>query len=150
MFVKEIWRYPVKSMGGEQMRRVDVGVDGVPGDRLVHVRGARGLLTGRTRHGLLTLIGSTGADGLPQVDGHRFDDPAAAARVVEVAGPDARLVAAGVPERFDILPLLVATDAEIDRLGADRRRLGRGRALLARPRHLSRLWPPLRRWPRLA
>jgi MOSC domain-containing protein len=123
MFVKEIWRYPVKSMGGEQLRRVEVGVDGVPGDRLVHVRGARGLLTGRTRHGLLTMSGSTGADGLPRVDGHRFDEPAAAARVVEAAGPDARLVAADVPERFDVLPLLVATEAEMDRLGVDRRRL---------------------------
>jgi uncharacterized protein YcbX len=31
--VRELWRYPVKSMGGEQLRVCDVGPDGVPGDR---------------------------------------------------------------------------------------------------------------------
>ena len=31
--VKEIWRYPVKSMGGEKLSRASVGVLGVPGDR---------------------------------------------------------------------------------------------------------------------
>ncbi len=31
--VTEIWRYPVKSMGGEQLRRCTVGERGIPGDR---------------------------------------------------------------------------------------------------------------------
>jgi uncharacterized protein len=31
--VLEIWRYPVKSMGGEQLRRATVGENGIPGDR---------------------------------------------------------------------------------------------------------------------
>ena len=34
--------------------------DGIKGDRVVHVAGARGPLTGRTRHGLLTLRATTG------------------------------------------------------------------------------------------
>jgi uncharacterized protein YcbX len=31
--VSEIWRYPVKSMGGERLERCDVGPLGIPGDR---------------------------------------------------------------------------------------------------------------------
>ena len=31
--VKEIWRYPVKSMAGERMERATVGTMGIPGDR---------------------------------------------------------------------------------------------------------------------
>jgi uncharacterized protein YcbX len=49
--VAELWRYPVKSLRGEQLNAATVTTDGVHGDRLVHVRGPRGLLTGRTRPG---------------------------------------------------------------------------------------------------
>src|ERR1700758_3121971 len=31
--VKEIWRYPVKSMAGERLQRTIVGTLGIPGDR---------------------------------------------------------------------------------------------------------------------
>lgn len=31
--VREIWRYPVKSMGGEKLDRCPVGLSGIPGDR---------------------------------------------------------------------------------------------------------------------
>jgi uncharacterized protein YcbX len=31
--VKEIWRYPIKSMGGEKLSRTSVGALGIPGDR---------------------------------------------------------------------------------------------------------------------
>lgn len=31
--ITELWRYPVKSMGGESLDRVDVGPGGVVGDR---------------------------------------------------------------------------------------------------------------------
>src|SRR5258708_30113262 len=31
--VKEIWRYPVKSMAGERMQRANVGTMGIHGDR---------------------------------------------------------------------------------------------------------------------
>ena len=31
--ITELWRYPVKSMGGESLDRVDVGPRGVVGDR---------------------------------------------------------------------------------------------------------------------
>lgn len=121
--VAELWRYPVKSLRGEQIADAAVGIDGVVGDRRVHVAGARGLLTGRTRYGLLTLDASTGPDGVPHVAGHRWDSAEAAAAVRAAAGPDARLVADSTAERFDVLPLLVLTQAEADAVDVEVRRL---------------------------
>ncbi len=39
--VKEIWRYPVKSMAGERMQRATVGTMGIPGDRGWAIRDER-------------------------------------------------------------------------------------------------------------
>jgi uncharacterized protein YcbX len=121
--VARLWRYPVKSLRGEAMRTAMLTADGVAGDRVVHVAGRRGPLTGRTRHGLLTIPASTGADGMPLVDGHPWDSPEAADIVAAAAGDGARLVADSSPERFDVLNLLVATDGAVERFGHDVRRL---------------------------
>ncbi len=123
MHVSELWRYPVKSLRGEPLAHAALGADGVQGDRLVHVRGNRGLLTGRTRSQLLRLRATSGPDGRPYVDGHPWGSPQAADLIRAAAGPDARLDHHPGPERFDVLPLLIATDAEINRLGHDGRRL---------------------------
>jgi uncharacterized protein YcbX len=123
LHLSEIWRYPVKSMRGEQLPGALVTEDGVTGDRMVHVAGTRGPLTGRTRYGLLTLSGTVDNDGVPRVQGLPWDSEQAAAKVRAVAGPDARLVHDGSRERFDVLPLLISTEAETQRLGIDRRRL---------------------------
>lgn len=40
--VKEIWRYPVKSMRGEMLDRARVEAGGIPGDRIWVVRGREG------------------------------------------------------------------------------------------------------------
>lgn len=45
------------------------------------------------------------------------------ARVRAAAGPDATLAAFDGPERFDVLPLLVATDGAVAEFGRDVRRL---------------------------
>jgi len=42
MRLSEIWRYPVKSLGGEPLTQAEVGYDGIPGDRVVHVEDERG------------------------------------------------------------------------------------------------------------
>ena len=42
MRVAELWRYPVKSLGGERLDRADVSANGIAGDRIVHVRNGRG------------------------------------------------------------------------------------------------------------
>ena len=66
---------------------------------------------------------STGPDGVPLVDGHRWDSDEAA-RIIATHGRDgAHLVADATPQRFDILNLLVATDGAVARLGHDVRRL---------------------------
>lgn len=119
MHVESLWRYPVKSLGGEPLKTATFTDDGVEGDRLVHVQGPRGVLTGRTRYGLLTIPASTGPDG-PLVDGHPWDSWEAHALVLPHGG---RLTRYTGPERFDVLNVLVATDGQVEAAGVDVRRL---------------------------
>jgi uncharacterized protein len=122
--VTEIWRYPVKTMAGEKMQQVDVGPLGLAGDRVVHVQGARGqVVTSRTHPRFLSHHGSLGADGVVRVDGRPWDSPEVAADVMDIAGPGAKLVRYEGAERFDVLPLLIATDGAIAAFGHDGRRL---------------------------
>ena len=49
MKVIEIWRYPVKTMAGEKLQRVEIGPLGFEGDRVVHVEDPRGrVITSRS------------------------------------------------------------------------------------------------------
>ena len=124
MKVTEIWRYPVKTMAGEMLQRVTVGPLGVEGDRIVHVEDARGrVITSCSHPRFLSHKGTLGADGEPLVDGRPWNDPEVAAQIREIGGLDARLVRFDGAERFDVLPLLVATDGAIAAFGHDRRRL---------------------------
>jgi uncharacterized protein len=124
MYVAAIWRYPVKSMGGERLAEVHVGALGLDGDRIVHVDDARGrIVTARTRSRLLGLHATTGADGEPLIDGRPWTDANVAAEVERLAGAGTRLVRDESDARFDILPLLVATDGAIAAFGYDGRRL---------------------------
>ncbi len=141
MHVASLWRYPVKSLRAEPLDVAELTCGGVTGDRLVHVRGARTPLTGRTRHGLLTIPASTGPGDVPLVAGHRWDSPEAAAIVRAHAGPDARLAAYDGPERFDIANLLVATDGEVAQLGVDIRRLRPNILIGGVPAGAERTWP---------
>ena len=121
--VKEIWRYPVKSMAGERVSEADLTLAGFPDNRKFLVMGPRGVITSRTHHQLLRLKGAIGEDGTPRVDGHRWDSPEALSLVKEAAGTDAGLVYSEGVEGFDVLPLLVATEGAIAHLGFDGRRL---------------------------
>ncbi len=124
MFIKELWRYPVKSMAGERVTQIQVGELGFADDRKVLVRAGNGrVLTSRTHHQLLGLKGTLGADGQPQISGHVWDSPDALALVRKAVGADAELFYYDGPERFDVLPLLVATDGAIGYMGFDSRRL---------------------------
>jgi hypothetical protein len=64
-----------------------------------------------------------GDDGRPLINGHAWDSPGALALVKRAAGNDAWLEAYAGPERFDVLPLLVATDGAVEAFGRDIRRL---------------------------
>ena len=124
MKITEIWRYPVKTMAGEKLERVGVGPLGIDGDRVVHVEDATGrVITSRTHPRFLGHKGSLGVDGVVRVDGRPWDSPEVAAEVAAIAGPGARLVRDDGAERFDVLPLLVATDGAIAAFGHDGRRL---------------------------
>jgi len=123
MHVAELWRYPVKSLRGERLEQAEVNWDGIAGDRLVHVESGRGLVTARTKHRLLGLAATLGDDGVARVDGRAWWEPDVEQQVREAAGPDAHLVPFDGLERFDILPLLVATDGAIAAFGHDGRRL---------------------------
>jgi uncharacterized protein YcbX len=124
MEIAEIWRYPVKTMGGEPLRRARIGPLGVEGDRVVHVEDAHGeVITSRSHPRFLGHKGTLGADGEPRVDGQPWNSPVVAAKVVDIVGPGARLVRFDGAERFDVLPLLVATDGAIAAVGHDGRRL---------------------------
>jgi uncharacterized protein len=64
-----------------------------------------------------------GEDGQPLVDGRPWSDPSVAADIERIVGRGARLVRDDSGDRFDVLPLLVATDGAIEALGRDGRRL---------------------------
>jgi uncharacterized protein YcbX len=124
MRLAEIWRYPVKSMAGERLTHAVLRDDGIVGDRVVHVRNDKGrVVTSRSRPRLLGHHATLGADGEPRVDGRRWTEPSVAHDVRIAAGDDAALVRDDSRDRFDVLPLLVATDGALAAFGRDPRRL---------------------------
>lgn len=96
--VSELWRYPVKSLGGERLPALDLEPRGVVGDRLWALVDSDGkLASGKTTRrfrkvpGLL-MHGAQLENGKPVVDladGRRVavDDPRAGALAEELAGP---------------------------------------------------------------
>jgi uncharacterized protein len=124
MTITELWRYPVKTMAGEPLQRARLGPFGIEGDRVVHVESADGrLVTSRSHPRFLGHRGALGPGGEPLVDGRPWTTPEVAAEVEAIAGHGARLVHNEGSGRFDVLPLLVATDGAIAAFGYDRRRL---------------------------
>jgi MOSC domain-containing protein len=124
LWLEAIWRYPVKSAAGERLDAVPLGPLGIPGDRSAYVVDARGeIISARTRPALLGLQGGTDAHDAPTVNGAPADSVEALAAVRRAAGEEARLVRANAFERFDILPLLVATDGAVRHADLDVRRL---------------------------
>lgn len=124
MKVTEIWRYPVKTMAGEKLQRARIGPLGIEGDRVVHVEDARErVITSRSHPRFLGHKSTLGLDGEPLVDCRPWDSPEVAAEVADIARPGAKLVRYDGIERFDVLPLLVATDGAIAAFGHDHRRL---------------------------
>src|SRR5262245_4606458 len=118
MKIAELWRYPVKSMAGERLPFAELGAAGIPGDRGGHVEDARGrLVTSRSAPRLLLHKATLGPDAEPLVDGRPWTDEAVARDVARAAGAGARLVRDESLNRFDVLPLSLATDGAIEALG---------------------------------
>lgn len=123
LHVAGLWRYPVKSMAGEALAEADLTREGIPGDRAVWVCGPESVRTSRRHWKLLGLQSSLDPDGQVLVDGHRWDSPEVEALVKAAAGDDAWIEESDPELRFDILPLLVATDGAVEAFGRDVRRL---------------------------
>ena len=115
LIVGGLWHYPVKTLAGERLDTAEITINGIVGDRIVHVRGPEGVRTSRRHHNLLGLHATLGADGEPLLDGEPWTSPEILDRVRAAAGPDATLARYDGPERFDVLPLLVATTAQSPR-----------------------------------
>lgn len=124
MHVAQLWRYPVKSMAGEPLQQVIVEPLGLEGDRVVHVEDARGrVVTARTHPRLLGHRALLDSAREPLVDGRPWRELSVLADVERIVGPGARLVHDESADRFDVLPVLVATDGAINAFGYDGRRL---------------------------
>lgn len=143
MHVSEIWRYPVKSLKGERLNETEITKLGIPGDRQIAVvRAINGrFLTSRSKPKLLGLQGSINADGVPAINGHRWDSAAALQLVRETAGEAVTLQQVPAPQAFDVLPLLVATDGAARYLNIDHRRLRPNILLADVPDLEERKWP---------
>ena len=141
MILAELWRYPVKSMAGEPLTTASLDKLGISGDRTLCVVDSRGrVMTARTRPGLLAMHATLDSAGEVLVDGLPWRDEAIARRVREAAGDDTCLIPAQGAERFDILPLLVATDGAIAILGFDRRRFRPNLLIGGVPGNTERSW----------
>ncbi len=111
-------------MAGEQLQSARLTPAGIDGDRVIQVQDSRGRkITSRTHPGLLGHRATLDEHGSPLVDGRPWQDPGVLAEIQQIAGPGARLVYDDSLDRFDVLPLLVATDGSISAFGRDRRRL---------------------------
>ncbi len=121
--VMGLWRFPVKSLAGEPLLTATLTARGIPGDRTVWVCGPEGVRTSRRHYRLLGLRGTVGRDGQALIDGHAWQSPAARDAIRAAAGDDAWLEVSDPRARFDVLPLLVATDGAVAAFGRDVRRL---------------------------
>lgn len=142
MRVAELWRYPVKSLRGEQLAETELLADGIPGDRHVHVRAPGGrVVTSRTRPRLLQLEGTLGPNGDALIEGRPWHDPVSRTAIKAAAGAGAELVRYTGPDRFDVLPLSILSDGAVAELRVDRRRL-RPNILISGVEGLAeRAWP---------
>jgi MOSC domain-containing protein len=141
VYVKEIWRYPVKSMSGEPLQTARLTKSGIDGDRIVQVRDRWGnTATARTYPDLLGFKATLGAGGAPLVGGKPWDAPSVLADVRTVVDPEARLLRDESLDRFDVLPLLIATDGAIADFGRDGRRLRSNIVIGGVPGEQEREW----------
>ena len=141
MKLAEIWRYPVKSMAGERLSAAELARDGIAGDRILQVWDERNrMLTARTKPRLLAHHATVGDDGEPRVDGLPWADPEVTRRVEAAAGGGARLRRFEGVERFDVRPLLVATDGSLAAFGRDPRRLRPNLVIAGVPGLTEREW----------
>ncbi len=142
MQVAELWRYPVKSLKGEQIPQAEIMETGIPGDREIVVLNSAGrIITSRSRPKLLGLKGQLSTEGMPTINGFKWDSAEAGELVNAAVGEPAQLVRVPQPQAFDVLPLLIATDGAVGFLKIDHRRLRPNILLADVPDLKERDWP---------
>jgi uncharacterized protein YcbX len=141
MHIAEIWLYPVKSLAGTRVTSSEISSLGVARDREIVVVRNDEILTARRYPKLLGLRGNLSVENVPTVNGYRWDSAEALALVRNAVGGPASLVQVPGSERFDVLPLLVATDGAIAQLGVDARRLRPNIIIGDVPGLEERTWP---------
>jgi uncharacterized protein YcbX len=91
--VAAVWRYPVKSLGGEQVERIDIGPRGPRGDRLWAVRDLERDVTATARR-IPALLGATARYVAPLAS----DAGPGNAPEVEITFPDATVCSSSDPD----------------------------------------------------
>jgi uncharacterized protein YcbX len=124
--VADLWRFPVKSFGGERVRRAFVGPFGILGDRRVAVIDAAGEpLSARRAHALLGFRASCSdpdrGEGVevstPEGWELGWDDPSLAAEVSRAIGQAVGLVRSPVG-MHDAAPVHLVSTASLAAVGA--------------------------------
>ena len=142
MTISELWRFPVKSMAGERIEQAAISSLGIAGDRVVHVEDARGrVVTARTHPRLLGLHATLGSSGEPLVEGRPWTENEVLRDVIKIVGSGAQLIRDDTSDRFDVLPLLVATDGAIAAFGHGGRRLRPNIVIAGVDGLTERSWP---------
>jgi uncharacterized protein YcbX len=124
--VADLWRYPVKSFGGERLRRVFCGPFGLLGDRRAAVTDAEGAMTARRAPGLLgfraSYIDPDAAEHIsiitPEGDSLGLHDEALQARLAD-ALPTATSLATSPLGFFDAAPLHILGEPSIAALASE-------------------------------
>lgn len=124
--VAELWRYPVKSLGGERLETVECLHRGLAGDRAWAVRGADGKIgSGKTTRrfrrmpGLLSMSAFTGRDGtvwvrFPTGSRARAGDADADRRAGAILGEPVTLERETAVPHFDSAALHVLTFGSLE------------------------------------
>ena len=109
--VTELWRYPVKSLGGEQVDQIDIGVRGPHGDRLWAVRDLERDVTATARR-IPKLLGATARYAGPVAP----DAGPGNAPEVEISFPDGTVCSSNDPDVHKKLSELVDRDVRLTAL----------------------------------
>lgn len=109
--VAELWRFPVKSLGGERIEQADIGPRGVRGDRLWAVRDMENDITATARRLPALLTASARYPAAVPADAGPGRVPA-----VEITFPDGAVVSSDDPQVHTRLSELVGRDVRLTAL----------------------------------
>ena len=107
--VQDLFRYPVKSMRGERLSEVDVGVHGVIGDRAYALHEANGrVVTGKKWSNMLGFSARYDAPPIP-----------GALAPIHITLPDGRTIQAQAPDASAVLSAVLGRPVTLERAQSD-------------------------------